>query len=123
MNDAVHDSSRSKDVDRHFAGRSENVRSIYDAILKAAHQLGHFTEDPKKTSIHLNRKSAFAGVQTRREFLILTVKASSDIDDPIITKSEQTSANRWHHEVRLSSPDAVAGPVLAWLLDSYDLSG
>jgi hypothetical protein len=123
MNDTVHNGSRSGDVDQHFAGRSQNVRSIYDAILTAAHQFGDFAEDPKKTSIHLNRKSAFAGVQMRREFLILTVKASSNIDDPLISKSEQASANRWHHEINLASPGEVAGPVLVWLRDSYNLSG
>ena len=111
------------EVDRHFAGRSENVRSIYDAILKAANQFGDFVEDPKKTSIHLNRRSAFAGVRTQRDLLVLTVKASSDIEDPRISKKEQTSANRWHHEIKLSSPAEIDRRLLGWLRDSYDISG
>jgi hypothetical protein len=111
------------DVDRHFAGRSENVRSIYDAILKAAHQFGDFAEDPKKTSIHLNRRYAFAGVKTRPDHLVLTVKAAANISDPRISKREQTSANRWHHEIKLSCPAEVDRRLLDWLRDSYDISG
>src|SRR5437762_1439509 len=65
-------------VDQHFDGRSQAVRDIYDTIVDVAREFGPVDEDPKKTSIHLNRKSAFAGIQTRRDFLILTVKATDD---------------------------------------------
>lgn len=110
-------------VHQHFDGRPTRIREIYDTIVAASREFGPVEEDPKKTSIHLNRKSAFAGIQTRREFLILTVKARGDIDSPRITKREQASANRWHHEVKISSPDEIDAKVLAWLRSSYDISG
>ena len=123
MNDAVQKSSRSRDVDRHFAGRSENVRSIYDAILKAAHNFGEFIEDPKKTSIHLNRRSAFAGIRTMRDSLVLTIKSKNDIVDSLISKREQASANRWYHEIRINSADEIGEKIIAWLEQSYQMSG
>lgn len=36
-------------------------------------------EDPKKTSIHLNRRYPFAGIGTQKNALVLTVKALGDI--------------------------------------------
>ncbi len=89
-------------VEQHFEGRSQSVRAIYDALLNASRCLGSVEEDPKKTSIHLNRRTAFAGVATRKDTLVLTIKAPSDIKSKRIHKREQVSAKRWH-EVRLIS--------------------
>lgn len=110
-------------VEQHFHGRTSNVREIYDTILSAARGFGRVDEDPKKTSIHLNRKTAFAGVRTRRDFLILTVKATDDINNGRIARSEQASTNRWHHEIKLASVNDLDNQLIDWLRDSYDLSG
>lgn len=110
-------------VAEHFAGRSQRVRTIYDTIVAIAGEFGSVDEDPKKTSIHLNRRSAFAGIQTRREFLILTVKSTGEIDSRRVTKSEQTSPNRWYHEIKLHQPDEIDTQIVGWLRDSYLLSG
>jgi hypothetical protein len=109
-------------IEQHFEGRASVVRDICETILTAARKFGPVIEDPKKTSIHLNRKTAFAGIQTRRAFLILTVKASADIDSPRIAKREQASANRWHHEIKLHSPQDVDTELKGWLSAAYDLS-
>ena len=110
-------------VDNHFRDRSPLVRAIYDSLLKAAKRFGPVREDPKKTSIHLVRKTAFAGIQTRREWLILTVKSRDDIRSPRVMKREQTSANRWHLEVKLSGPDEVDAEIIGWLEKAYDIAG
>ena len=97
-------------------------RAIYERILGAARTIGPFTEDVKKTSIHLTRKSAFAGVATRKAALLLTIKAPADIKSPRIVKREQVSTNRWHLEVRLESPSDVDRELKAWLEDAMALS-
>lgn len=112
----------SHSIDGHFEGKSPLVRDVYNTIVAACREFGPVTEDPKKTSIHLNRKSAFAGVQTRRESLILTVKSTVDIADSRIARREQTSANRWHHEIKLHDPGEVDGQLLGWLRASYEMS-
>ena len=43
----------------------------------------------------------------RRDFLILTVKATGDIDSPRIAKREHTSANHWHHEIKIYKVDEI----------------
>jgi hypothetical protein len=111
------------DVSNHFESRSPKVRQIYDRLLETAGALGPFEEDPKKTSIHLNRKAAFAGVATRKESLILTLKSARDLQSPRISKHERASANRWHLEVKLSDPADVDAELIGWLKDAYDISG
>ncbi len=109
-------------VKSHFENKYAVVRQIYDRLLKGAQKFGRVIEDPKKTSIHLVRKTAFAGVATRKNALILTIKSDRTLSSPRIHKSEQTSARRFHHEVKLTSAAEVDSELLNWLKSAYDLS-
>jgi hypothetical protein len=119
----AHVADTSSSVELHFAGRVPTVRAIYDRIVRAARGFGPVEEDPKKTSIHLNRKSAFAGVATRKDALLLTLKSARDVDSPRITKRDQVSKSRWHLELRLTDPAQVDPELVAWLREGYDISG
>jgi len=110
-------------VKEHFENRVPEVKATYAAILKAVKQFGPVKEEAKKTSIHLVRKSAFAGVATRRTALILTLKSDSDISSTRIAKREQASAHRWHLETRLETPGQVDREIVAWLRKAYELAG
>jgi hypothetical protein len=112
-----------QDVSNHFEGRSPAVRQIYDRLLEAVGTFGPVEEDPKKTSIHLNRKTAFVGVATRKESLVLTLKSAHDLQSSRIAKHEQASANRWHLEVKLADPADVNPELIGWLKAAYDISG
>jgi len=109
-------------VQQHFENRDPAVRATYDAVLKAARKLGPVREEPKKTSIHLTRKTAFAGVATRKSALILTLKSDRDIVSSRIFRREQASANRWHCEIRLEAPDQVDTELGSWLKKAYALA-
>lgn len=109
-------------VEQHFEQREPEVKAIYGAILKAARKFGPVSEDPKKTSIHLVRKSAFAGVATRKSALVLTVKSDADIVNERIMKREQASAHRWHLEIKLDDPRQVDKELCDWLKKSYELA-
>ena len=109
-------------VAAHFEKSSPPVTATYAALLKASRQLGPFREDPKKTSIHLVRQTAFAGVATRKDALILTLKSDRKIESPRIFRAEQASANRWHLEMRLSSPAEVDAELRTWLASAYKLA-
>lgn len=109
-------------VQQHFDKRAPAVAATYARLLAAARKLGPVAEDPKQTSIHLVRQSAFAGVATRKEALILTLKSTTDVKSKRIFKREQASARRWHLEVRLERPEDVDRELLAWLRAAYELS-
>ena len=110
-------------VKAHFDNKDPIVRQIYDHLLKHSRRFGPVVEDPKKTSIHLNNATAFAGVATRKNAIVLTIKSDRDLDSPRIHKSEQTSARRFHHEVKLTTPDEVDAELIVWLKEGYVLSG
>jgi len=109
-------------IDTHFRDKESSVRKTYDAILKTTNKWGTVTEEAKKTSIHLVRKTAFAGIATRKSVLILTFKSPTDIQSKRIFKHERASTNRWHLEVKLDSPLAFDAEVKAWLKSSYEMS-
>lgn len=108
---------------QHFENRAPAVKATYTEILKAARRLGPVNEEAKKTSIHLVRNTAFAGVTTRKTALILTLKSDSDLQSSRITRRERVSANRWHLEVRLEAPEQVDQELVTWLKRAYDLAG
>jgi hypothetical protein len=109
-------------VEAHFAKTDPAVLATYRRLLRTARKLGPVAEDVKKTSIHLVRRTAFAGVATRRSSLILTLKSATDIRSPRVGKRLQTSSNRWHVEVRLAQPADVDRQLVAWLEAAYALA-
>ena len=109
-------------VKDHFLNKDPSVRALYDQLLSILQAFGPVTEDPKKTSIHLNRKSALAGVESRKDGLLLNIKSDHQIKSPRIEKAEQISAKRFHHRVRISSPKDLNEELKSWLKEAYLLS-
>ena len=100
---------------------SPAAQQLYRDLLKAIRTLGPFEEELKKTSVHLVRASAFAGIQFRRRYLIVTIKSDAPIRSQRVIKLEQVSKNRWHSEVRVSSDADFDSQLLVWLRAAYDL--
>ena len=109
-------------ISQHFEGKDPVVKSIYARILKETRKFGPVLEEPKKTSIHLVNKSAFAGVTTRKNALSLNVKSAAPIKDARFPKSERLSASRFHQEVKLVSVEDVDNALIGWLREAYALS-
>ncbi|HEV8146753.1 MAG TPA: DUF5655 domain-containing protein [Bryobacteraceae bacterium] len=105
-----------------FEKSSPETKALYERLLTALRKLGPFEAEWKKTSIHLVRKTAFAGVHPRKASLVLTLKASELIKSPRIAKSEQVSRNRWHLDLKVNSPSEIDKQLLDWLRAAYDLA-
>lgn len=115
--------TKSHTVREHFEGKDPKVRATYEALVTASRHFGPMLESPKKTSIHLDRKSAFAGVATRKGALIVTIKSDEDIDSPRVVKHQHTSKGRWYVDVRLEGPEQVDKELVGWLKKAYALAG
>ena len=113
---------RPMSVALHFAKSDPEVLQTYRRLLEAASAIGPVAEEPKKTSIHLVARTAFAGIAARRSSLILTLKSAKDIRSPRIEKREQVSAHRWHVEIRLAKPSHVDRQLTTWLRAAYALA-
>ncbi len=109
-------------INSHFVGKDPVVRAIYDRLLNTIKRFGPIVEEPKKTSIHIVNRTALAGVATRKGHLVLTIKSDRKLASPRIHKSEQTSASRFHHEVKLTSPADIDEELAGWLNAAYSLS-
>jgi Domain of unknown function (DUF5655) len=68
------------------------------------------------------RHTAFAGIATRRNVLILTLKSERRVASRRVHKAERMSANRWYFETRLAAPVDVDAEVRAWLARAYNLA-
>lgn len=109
-------------LESHFTDKAPVVRAIYDKLVAETSQFGSVIEEPKKTSIHLAHKTAFAGVATRKTALLLNIKSSAPIVSPRFPKTEKISSNRYHQEVKLTNPAEVDAELIGWLRQAYDLS-
>jgi hypothetical protein len=116
-------SSTTYTVASHLRGKPPAVAATYAALLAAAKSLGPVREEAKKTSIHLCRNNAFAGIATQRAGLVLTLKSATDIPSPRIRRREQASANRWHLELKLQAASDVDAELKRWLRAAYALAG
>jgi hypothetical protein len=102
--------------------KDPSVRALYDQLISLLRTFGPVEEDPKKTSIHLNRKSALAGVETRKNSLLLNIKSDHKIKSPRVEKVEQISSKRFYHKVRVDSPKDLDEELKSWLKEGYLLS-
>lgn len=109
-------------VDEHFDGKLPVVRETYDALLHVASRFGKVEEEPKKRSIHLVARTAFAGVTTRQAKLVIMIKSPVAVRSRRVAKCEQLSANRWHFELHVSTPADIDSAVEAWLRRAYEIS-
>jgi hypothetical protein len=105
-----------------FLGKDTVVRDTFDRVLATLRDIGPFQVETKKTSIHLTRGVAFAGVHPRKSYLYLNIRLDRPIHSDRIAKSEQVSKHRFHNEVKLSTPEEVDAELVSWLRDAYSLS-
>ncbi len=110
-------------VNDHFVNKDPNVSVLYNQLVRLIRTFGPVEEDPKKTSIHLNRKSALAGVETRKACILVTIKSDHEIKNTRIEKVERISSKRFYHKVRISSQKDFDKDLKTWLQAAYALSG
>lgn len=109
-------------IDDHFDGKPPQLKAAYDKLLDALRTFGTVKEASKKTSIHLEKNSGFAGVHPRKDAFNLEFRTGAKIEHPRIIRSQQLSARRFEHTVRIESTNDVDDLLLGWLKDAYDLS-
>ncbi len=110
------------DLDALFVGREPQVRATFDRSVTALAALGPLAVQAKKPSIHLARRSAFAGVQPRKGSILLNIRTAAPLDSARVRKVEHVSANRFHNEMLLEGPGEVDAELLDWLGEAYALS-
>ena len=109
-------------IDHLFDGKSTETRAAYDRLVDELRQFGLVKEAAKKTSIHLEKNNAFAGVHLRKDGFNLEFRTEHPIDNPRIIRQQQLSARRFEHTVKIESKGDIDEQLLRWLKDAYTLS-
>ncbi len=105
-----------------FVKKEPIVKEIYTKLINKIGKFGIYKEEPHKTSIHLVNRSAFAGVETRKEYILLNIKSVSEIKSKRVVSVDHVSSNRFHNVFKIKSPDEIDPELLKWLQEAYQLS-
>jgi hypothetical protein len=110
-------------IERIFARSEPHVRETARALIARARELSDVKVTPKGTCIHLDRRTAFAGLHPRKSALLLNLRTSAPIASGRIRRVERVSANRYHSELLLDSAQALDGELLGWIAEAHALAG
>lgn len=105
-----------------FEGKAAELRVTFDHLVTELRKFGEVRVAPKKTSIHLEKNSGFAGVHPRQGYFNLEFRTDYQIENHRITRVQQLSARRFEHTVKLQKKSDVDEELLKWLKDAYELS-
>lgn len=109
-------------IDDQFVNKEPVVHEIYNALMDSMSSWDGLHTTPKKTSIHLDCRTSFAGVHTRKEYINLNIRTAVAIDSPRVSKHEQVSKNRFHNLIRLDAISDIDDELIGWLREGYLLS-
>jgi hypothetical protein len=110
-------------VGRVFARSDPAVRALAEQLIDRVVSESAARVEPKQGSIHLCRKSAFAGLQPRRQAVLLNLRTRDAIDSARIRKVERVSANRFHNELLLEAPEDLDEELFGWIRGAAALAG
>jgi len=97
-------------------------QSTYAKVVAEIGKFGPFEVEEKKTSLHLSRGRAFAGVHPRATGIILNLVLDAPLENARVHKSEQVSANRHHVEFLLQDPAEVDAQLIGLMKKAYALT-
>ena len=109
-------------IDRVFARSEPQVRTIVRALIERTQHLPGVVVDPKGTCLHLNHRTAFAGLHPRRNAVLLNLRSRMPIESPRIRKVERVSANRSHNELLIESVEAIDDELMGWMAEAHALA-
>ncbi len=109
------------DLDRHFSGRSPEVRRLFDAFASAVHDCGPVTVIPEKTRIAFHVRMSFAAVSPRQNYLVGHFVFAQRVENPRFARIETISPRNHVHHFRLASIADIDHQFRGWIRDAYEV--
>jgi hypothetical protein len=94
-------------LERHFEGRTPQVRAIYAAFVAMLERLGAVTILPEKTRIAFQARMSFAQLTTRRRWVVGHLVLARRAEDPLFPRIDTISPRNHVHHFRLDDPADV----------------
>jgi uncharacterized protein DUF5655 len=110
-------------VDRVFARSDDDMRALAGELVRRLSADTTVRVEPKESSIHLCRKSAFAGLHPRKSAVLLNIRSARPIESDRVRKVEQVSANRFHSELLVQRSEQLDEELFSWLREAAELAG
>jgi len=111
------------DLNRHFEGKSREVRQLFDALLGLLRRFGPVTILPEKTRIAFQVRMSFAAVSVRKRHLVGHFVLGRRIESPRFLRVETYSPRNHVHAFRLDELGDLDAEFAKWAREAYDVGG
>jgi hypothetical protein len=102
-----------------FAGKSEEVREMFDALTAMIRKCGAVKVLPEKTRIAFQVRMSFIAVQVRRNYLIGHFIFARRLEHPRFLRVETFSPGNHLHAFRLDNLEDLDDEFTAWIREAY----
>src|SRR3954470_7330736 len=106
-------------LDAHFAGKSAEIRAMYDAVVAMIEDIGPVLVLPEKTRIAFQVRMSFAQLTPRQGWIDGHVVLARRLEHPRFRKIESFSPRNHMHVFRLTRLQDVDAELREWLAEAY----
>ncbi len=103
-------------------GLTEDLQDAYDRLRATATDFGDQRIYASHKSIMFSRRSCYAFVRPKRNFLEVCVFLGRTVKAPQVRRAIQASKSKVAHILQIRHRDEVEAPITDWLEEAYALS-
>ncbi len=107
------------DLEAHFTGRNSLVRDTFDRLVALGESFGPLTVYPQKTRIVFMVRVRFAGVMTRKNWLIFSLWLTHKSSHPKLQRVETYGPRSYGLQFKLTHPDDIDDELQALFREAY----
>jgi uncharacterized protein DUF5655 len=112
-------SCSSVSLESHFAGRSDQVRQLFEKLVAMIKKSGPVKVLPEKTRIAFQVRMSFIAVQVRRDYLIGHFVFARRVEHPRFVRVETFSPRNHLHAFRVDRLEDLDEEFGAWVREAY----
>ncbi len=110
-------------LEKHFEGKSLEVKELFDELVKTLASDLVFTLTPLKSEIYLTAESNFVAIYVRKEHLVIEFANGLPFMEERIHRTQQISKSLYIHHVKIRSNHDIDEQFLGWINEAYELTG
>lgn len=107
------------DLEHHFAGKSPEIRALFDAVVAAIRDIGPIEVIPEKTRIAFHVRMSFAQVTPRRRWLDGHIVLARRRESPRFRNVQTFSPRNHLHTFRIARLTDIDAEFRDWMAEAY----
>jgi hypothetical protein len=109
------------DLEHHFAGKSPQIRPLFDQVVAAIREIGPVRILPEKTRIAFQVRMSFAQLTPKSRWLDGHVVLARRLEHPRFRQIQTISRRNHIHTFRLTSTRDINADFRSWLAEAYSI--